>query len=90
VGEFTPHDMAECAGLYRASETDGLDDIATVAATEAGRSVYGWSAAEAESAIEGYRANFPSRDGVSETLSKRCGEMFALMSRIWERQRTQQ
>lgn len=86
-GEFTPHDMAECAGMYRAAELEGMAEIATVAARAAGRSVYGWMDADAEEQIEGYRSDFDSSDRVSESTSEQCGRMMGLMSRIWERER---
>jgi hypothetical protein len=88
-GEFTPHDMAECAGMYRAAELDGMAEIATAAAREAGRSVYGWTRAEAEAQIEEYRSDFALHDQVSESTSEQCGKLFGLMSRISEREREQ-
>lgn len=85
VGEFTPHDMAECAGMYRYVELDGSAEMATAATRKASRSVYGWSDADAEEHIEEYRRNIALTGRVSEVTSERCGRMMPLMSRLWER-----
>jgi hypothetical protein len=88
-GEFTPHDMAECAGMYRYFELDGAAEIATGATREASRSVYGWTDADAEEQIVGYRRYFALNDRVSEVTSEQCGRMMPLMSRLWERGKIQ-
>jgi hypothetical protein len=85
-GEFTPLDMAECAGLYRAIDLDSFDEIATVAAQEAGRAVYGWTPVDAERSIEEYRESFLATDQLVDSKSERCGQLFGLMSSIWERE----
>ena len=81
--EFTPHDMAECAGMYRDSDLVDWAEIATGATRESSRSVYGWTDAEVEEQIEGYRRDFGWR--VSEATSEQCGRMLPLMSLLWER-----
>ena len=87
VGEFTPHDMAECAGIYRAVELTGLSEIATGATRESAHSVYGWTDVEVEEWIEKYRHDFAVTGRLAESKSEQCGRMLPLMSRLWERSR---
>lgn len=88
-GEFTPHDMAECAGMYRHFELNGAAEIATGATLEASRSVYGWTDADAEERIVGYRRDFALYDRVSEVKSEKCGQMMPLMGRLWKQGKIQ-